>query len=384
MENKKITSRQFSSNDFLASMSHEIRTPMNGILGLSTILQEMEMSDEQKKLIGLISNSVHSLLSLINDILDFSKIEAGKMSIMNEPFNLYEEVTALIDTLTPIASAKGLDLKLTFKGELERNLVGDKNRIKQILINLIGNAIKFTDKGFVEVRIEQKKISEHSQHVRFYIVDTGIGIKMDKLKSLFNPYIQAHDIRASGSGGTGLGLYISKKLSDLMKGSIEVKSQFGIGSEFCFSLNLYQSEKSQKLIICELNQKNDKIIGRILLAEDNSINQMVTENFLKKTGLEVIIVNNGQEAVELLEKDSRFDLILMDCHMPVLDGYKATEIIRKSNKCYSEIPILALTASVLQEEREYCSLIGMNDFISKPVTFDVLKRKLTGWLVKAA
>lgn len=385
MKRKLVNKRKkkFTSHDFLASMSHEIRTPINGILGISSLLQDMNMPEDQKKFIKLINNSVQSLLSLINDILDFSKIEAGKMPIHSLRFCIQEELHNIIETFKPIADKKKLELICEIKTDSSVSLLGDVNRIKQILLNLIGNALKFTEKGQVKVQAEIYKTSAEKVLVRFRIKDTGIGIHEEKLLTLFNPYIQAHDIRENGSGGTGLGLYISKKLVEMMGGRIMALSEFGKGSEFIFEVPL-KIDQGVKDITKNQNKIISKMGGRILLAEDNFVNQMVTEKFLRKSGFDVVVVNNGKEAIETLERDQLFDLILMDCHMPILDGYRATAMIRNSGKSYAEIPILALSASVLKQEQDHCKSVGMNDFISKPVTFETLEGKLKEWLAESA
>lgn len=385
MKRKQVRKQKskFTSHDFLASMSHEIRTPINGILGISSILQEMNMPEDQKKFIKLINNSVQSLLSLINDILDFSKIEAGKMPLQSIKFCLKDEIQNIIETFKPIADKKNINLDFHIKGKENLVFLGDINRIKQILLNLIGNGLKFTEKGGVRIDVEINSKSTDKTVVRFKVTDTGIGISEEKLLTLFNPYIQAHDIRANGAGGTGLGLYISKKLVEMMGGRIFASSTFGAGSEFIFELPLpivpFNDSVTVRPVVNLI-----KASGRILLAEDNFINQMVTEKFLKKSGFDVVVVNNGKEAIETLDRDQCFDLVLMDCHMPILDGYSATSIIRNSGKSYSAIPILALSASVLKQEQEHCKSVGMNDFISKPVTFETLEDKLKEWLVQSA
>lgn len=385
MRKKPVKKRlkKLTSHDFLASMSHEIRTPINGILGISSILQDMQMPDDQKKFIRLINNSVQSLLSLINDILDFSKIEAGKMPIIPKAFCIQSEMNNILETFKPIADKKKIRLSLNITNKPIHFLIGDLNRIKQILLNLIGNSLKFTEKGEVMINVQFSAIDELNTKVKFSVIDTGIGISHEKMQTLFNPYMQAHDIRVSGSGGTGLGLYISKKLSQMMKGELSAKSQFGKGSEFIFELPLLLDTQIVSLVDRKAKD-HVRITGRILLAEDNFINQMVTEKFLKKSGLDVVVVNNGKEAIEILEKDQSFDLVLMDCHMPILDGYRATMQIRKSGKPYSAIPILALTASVLKQEQEHCKAVGMDDFISKPVTYEVLQGKLKEWLLEVS
>lgn len=375
--------RKFTSHDFLASMSHEIRTPINGILGISSILQEMNMPEDQKKFIKLINNSVQSLLSLINDILDFSKIEAGKMPLLSAKFCLKDELNTIIDTFKPIADKKKIELNLTINQNENVHFIGDVNRVKQILLNLIGNGLKFTEKGEVRIDVQISVKSDNRALVRFKVVDTGIGIQEEKLLTLFNPYIQAHDIRANGAGGTGLGLYISKKLVEMMGGRIFATSSYGKGSEFVFELP-FQIATNVQIENKQKNVSSFKASGRILLAEDNFINQMVTEKFLKKSGFDVVVVNNGKEAIETLDRDHCFDLVLMDCHMPILDGYRATTMIRQSGKSYSEIPILALSASVLKQEQDHCMSVGMNDFISKPVTFETLEGKLKEWFAQSA
>lgn len=299
----KKRGRKFTSHDFLASMSHEIRTPINGILGISSLLEEMQMPDEQKKFIKLINNSVQSLLSLINDILDFSKTEAGQMPITPRPFCVKEEMNAIGEMFKPIANKKNINLEVKFINLPDKIFIGDFNRIKQIVLNLLGNAIKFTEKGGVILEIHFNEINKQLTEVIFKVKDTGIGITKEKMAKLFNPYSQAHDIKTSGAGGTGLGLYISKKLAEMMKGYISAKSDYGVGSEFCFFIPL-ETEERIKILKSEDLKKQLQLSGRILLAEDNYINQMVTERFLKKAGIEVVVVSNGKEAIEFLELPS--------------------------------------------------------------------------------
>lgn len=382
-QSEQIERASKAHTQFLATMSHEIRTPINGIVGLSTILNETALNDEQKKILDMIRSSADSLLSLINDILDYSKIEAGKMEIAPTVFNLKKEMKNLVETMALLAERKNLKITLDFDPTIENSLYGDINRIKQIIINLIGNSIKFTDRGSINIKVSQLRLGKRRSHLRFSITDTGIGISAEKIGKLFIPYSQTHTGQKA-FGGSGLGLYICKNLVEKMNGKIGVFSSPNQGSEFWFELKIQNSKNFIDVTVPRESSPSSKFFGRVLLAEDNKVNQIVTETFLKKVGIQVISVENGQELLNYLEKDSEFDLILMDCQMPILDGYRTTEWIRKSERHYSQIPIIALSASVMQDEQVQCYKVGMDDFISKPVSLENLTSKIKPWLKKIA
>ncbi len=381
-----------AKSEFLANMSHEIRTPMNGVIGMINLLSDTPLSSEQREFAGVIKVSAEALLCIINDILDFSKIEAGKMSLEKVDFDLAETVKDSIKLLEPRAQAKGITLTHSLGSEVGALLVGDPSRLRQILLNLLGNAIKFTEKGGVSLEIKQLGGTDKEAHLCFTVRDSGIGLSAESQQKLFQSFSQADTSTSRKFGGTGLGLAICRKLVELMGGSINVSSTLGQGSTFWFILP-YGKQKSQRNDLAggegfsPLKFSNGSHAGsifalprdtRILLAEDNRINQVVGVKQLKKLGYtNVDIANNGVEAVEAWKRLNH-EVILMDCQMPELDGYEAARKIREleTGQALPHTQIIAMTASVMPEDRELCLAAGMDDFISKPVNENDLKNKL--------
>jgi two-component system sensor histidine kinase/response regulator len=381
-----------AKSEFLANMSHEIRTPMNGVIGMINLLTDTVLSSEQQEFANTIKVSADALLCIINDILDFSKIEAGKMSLEKVDFNLAETVKDSIKLLEPRAQAKGITLGQMLDAEVGTHLVGDPSRLRQILLNLLGNAIKFTEKGGVSLEIKQLGGTDKEVHLCFTVRDSGIGLSAESQQKLFQSFSQADTSTSRKFGGTGLGLAICRKLVELMGGSINVSSTPGQGSTFWFILP-FGKQNDQKTDFAggeglpALKFFNESYAGsiltlpldtRILLAEDNRINQIVSVKQLKKLGYtNVDIANNGLEAVDAWKRLNH-GVILMDCQMPELDGYETARKIRELEtvQALPRTRIIAMTASVMPEDRELCLAAGMDDFISKPVNENDLKTKL--------
>ncbi len=384
-----------AKSEFLARMSHEIRTPMNGVLGMVELLDGTTLNDTQKRYALTIRDSADSLLDIINDVLDFSKIEAGKLSLENVLFDLNTFLTDTVVNLENLAQEKGLSLECQVPPNSALAVSGDPFRMRQVLTNLIANGIKFTDSGSVVLRVTATNDDAEYMNIRFEVIDTGIGIVAEKQKLIFDSFSQEDGSTTRRFGGTGLGLAISKQLIEMMDGSLCVQSEPGKGSVFSFDLRMKASSEtafsaSARSLHKDILRPKKRtaairaLRGRVLLAEDNLVNQEVAQGLLSSIGVEAIVAKNGNETIEQFLCNT-FDAVLMDCQMPELDGYQATQAIRQLESESSEDPvtIIAVTANALAGDREKCVAAGMNDYLSKPFTGEQLYQVLSKYLERS-
>lgn len=396
LSEKKALSANRAKSDFLAMMSHEIRTPLNVILGIAHLLNKEDLNNNQERYVQRIHSSGETLLEIINDILDLSKIESGALELDMGEFDLFEVVAKLKRITTQRAIDKGLRLEFHLDEELPQFVLGDSTRLIQVLLNLLSNAIKFTESGYVKLNIRVINKTLNEIYLKFEIKDTGIGIEKDRMDVVFQPFTQADHSITRKYGGTGLGLAISQKIVKEMGGVINVKSSYGEGSSFYFTISMqfvkkdnhpenveksgpYAGSESESLLQNYEESILQALTGmKILIVEDNELNIEIMEDILKFYRVDITTASNGQEAIDLLQKKMQFDGILMDIQMPVMDGLTAAQKIREMDNI-TQIPIIALTAGAFSVEKENALKAGMNDYVSKPVDVDRLIRLMAKW-----
>jgi two-component system, sensor histidine kinase len=374
-----------AKSQFLATMSHEIRTPMNGVLGALDLLRHSDLNADQRRLVRTAASSGASLMAILDDVLDHSKIEAGKLSLTAAPMSPQAVATSVVALFRANALGKGLTLTLDVEPGLQEWVIGDAQRLKQVLLNLVGNAIKFTERGGVTLRLSTAPAPAGRAGIRFEVRDSGVGISAEAMGKLFQPFHQVDDQRHRRRGGTGLGLVISQSIVEAMGGKIEVDSEAGAGSCFRFVLTLERQDAAPEQPVpvdSSLAGLDDNgLQGTVLVVEDNDVNRMIAREMLASLGLSVVEADDGKHALDQLAKHP-VDLILMDCQMPVMDGYAASREIRKREQQAggSHIPILALTANAFDQDAAKAREAGMDAHLAKPYTRAELQKMLTAWL----
>ena len=379
-------SANLAKSQFLANMSHEIRTPMNAVIGLAQLLELTDLTDKQQRYVTALMSSGRGLIKIISDILDLSRIEAHKLQLESQAFDLVAETTGTVNILSLYAQEKGLKVEMLIDPDVPVLLKGDAGRLRQILTNLIGNAIKFTAKGSIFLHICKDAEDDLNSLLRFQVRDSGIGIAPEPLETIFERFTQADGTTTRKFGGTGLGLTISRHIAELMGGTVGVESTEGEGSTFWFTVVLEKQVAPPCLSLAAPTQVRARGVAtgaRILLVEDEPANQFATSMLLKSYGYRVDVASNGREALSLLEEND-YALVLMDCMMPVLDGYETTGIIRdQASKVRNHaIPVIAVTANAMWEDCGICLAAGMDDYLVKPVEAALLLAMIEKWLQK--
>ena len=376
-----------AKSQFLATMSHEIRTPMNGVLGALELLRSSRLDTQQRRLVKTAASSGESLMMILNDVLDHSKIEAGKLNLARLPLSLHATAASVVALFRANAQAKGLTLVLDLEPGVVDRVIGDAQRIKQVLLNLVGNAIKFTERGSVTLQLNALGgQTARVARVRFKVADTGIGLPAEAINRLFQPFHQVETARGKRQGGTGLGLAISQKIVEAMGGHIEVNSRSGVGSAFHFELAFDvdpnpPSGESQDSSMSAFDLLPHRLAGTVLVVEDNAVNRIIAEEMLQSFGLDIIEAEDGLEALDVISRRA-VDLVLMDCQMPVMDGYTATLHIRdrERRQRLPRTPIIALTADAYEEDAQRAIEVGMDAHLTKPYTRDQLREIIAAWL----
>lgn len=384
---KKANEANLAKSRFLANMSHEIRTPLNGVMGMLRLIGLSRQSKENREFLEVATDSAKALLNLLNEILDVSKIEANRVELVNEPISVETFVNDLIRSVRLKNSTSALDIRWRLDDSVPAWLSGDPGRLRQALLNLLTNSVKFTEEGFVELRAKCEERSETHATIRFEVEDSGIGISDESIAQIFDPFTQEDSSSTRKHGGVGLGLSISKRIARLMGGDIGCSSRLGEGSIFWLTARLGISDSEQYFAGSRgSDSKTDELDtngARILIVEDDEVNRKVLEQALEAFGFDNDCVENGKQCLEICERES-YDLILMDSMMPVLNGYEASRQLRGGNSPNKDTPIVAITARAMPQDQKKCKDAGMNDFVSKPVDFDVLKEKLSQWVSNKA
>jgi signal transduction histidine kinase/CheY-like chemotaxis protein len=370
-------------SDFLATMSHEIRNPMNGVIGLTSLLLDTQLDSDQREFAEGVRKAGEALMAIINDILDLSKIEADKLDLETIDFNLHEVVDESVNLLADAANRKGIRLEVDYDATLPPMLRGDPGRVRQVLLNLASNAIKFTAEGGVTLRAGLGSETAEAVTVRFEVTDTGVGIREEDRAEIFEPFRQADASTTRRFGGTGLGLAISARLIEAMGGHIGVDSEVDVGTTFWCTVALPRGEAASVRPAAEaptLVLPSDHAGARVLVVDDDSINRLVALAMVRKLGYLADFAADGLEALAALTK-TRYAAVLMDCQMPHMDGYAATTALRQRGGAPSETPVIAMTASAMKADRDHCIAAGMDDYISKPITSEGLDTVLAHWTV---